>query len=85
MEESSGRSSEPQIKFVGPTVWSASLLMGWTHLSGKVVSLVDGDPGVPKSHNFKVMLLSSFRVMYIGAPVGAILTQSTWTQWAIDR
>jgi hypothetical protein len=37
-------------RLVGPTNRSTSLLIGWTHLSGTVVSLVGGDPGVPMSH-----------------------------------
>jgi hypothetical protein len=35
---------------VGPTNRSAGLLVGQTHLSGTAMSLVGGDPGVPKSH-----------------------------------
>jgi hypothetical protein len=35
----------------GPTDRSAGLLVGRTHLSGTVVSLVGGDHGVPMSHN----------------------------------
>jgi hypothetical protein len=35
---------------VGPTNRSAGLLVGRTLLSGMVVSLVGGDPGVPMSH-----------------------------------
>jgi hypothetical protein len=35
---------------VGPTVRSASLLVGQTHLSGTAVSLVGGDLGVLTSH-----------------------------------
>jgi hypothetical protein len=35
---------------VGPTDRLTSLLVGRTHLSGTVVSLVCGDPGVPMSH-----------------------------------
>jgi hypothetical protein len=34
----------------GPPTRSAGLLVGRTHLSGTVVSLVGGDPGVPMSH-----------------------------------
>jgi hypothetical protein len=51
LEESSGRSSGPQIRFVAPTIRSASLPMGWTHLSGVAASLVDGDPGLPMYHS----------------------------------
>jgi hypothetical protein len=40
---------------VGPTDRSAGLLLGRTHLSGTVVSLVSGDPGVPMSHSTKWM------------------------------
>jgi hypothetical protein len=36
---------------VGPTDRSAGLLVGRIHLSGTVVSLVGGDPGVPMSHS----------------------------------
>jgi hypothetical protein len=36
---------------VGPTVRSASLLVGRTHLSVTALSLVGGDLGVPMSHN----------------------------------
>jgi hypothetical protein len=35
---------------VRPTDRSAGLLVGWTYFSGTVVSLVDGDTGVPMSH-----------------------------------
>jgi hypothetical protein len=35
---------------VGPTNRSAGLLVGRTHLTGRAVSLVGGDPGVPMSH-----------------------------------
>jgi hypothetical protein len=44
---SSEKSSGPQIRFVGPTVRLTSLLLGRTHLSGTVVSMVGGDLGVP--------------------------------------
>jgi hypothetical protein len=37
-------------RLVGPTDKSASLLIGWTHLSRTAMSLVGGDPGVPMSH-----------------------------------
>jgi hypothetical protein len=54
---SSGESSEvfrrscgPPTRSVGSTDRSAGLLVGWTHLSGMVVSLVGGNPGVPMSH-----------------------------------
>jgi hypothetical protein len=42
----------PPTRSVGPTVRSAGLLVGRTHLSRTVVSLVDGDPGVPMSHSY---------------------------------
>jgi hypothetical protein len=45
------RSCGLPIRSVGPTDRSAGLLVGRTHLSGTVVSLVSGDPGVPMSHN----------------------------------
>jgi hypothetical protein len=35
---------------VRPTDRSTGLLVGRTHLSGTVVSLVGGDPGVPMSY-----------------------------------
>jgi hypothetical protein len=38
------------MRSVGPTNMSAGLLVGQTHLSVTVVSLVGGDPGVPMSH-----------------------------------
>jgi hypothetical protein len=41
---------QPPTRSVGPTDRSAGLLVGRTHLSGMVVSLVSGDPGVPMSH-----------------------------------
>jgi hypothetical protein len=44
------RSCGLQTRSVGPTVRSAGLLVGRTHLSGTVMSLVGGDPGVPMSH-----------------------------------
>jgi hypothetical protein len=44
------RSCGPPTRSVGPTVMSVSLLVGQTHLSGTVVRLVGGDPGVPMSH-----------------------------------
>jgi hypothetical protein len=48
---------------VGPTDRSASLLVGRTHLSGTVVSLVGGDPGVPMSHNKgRVIILYNFEL-----------------------
>jgi hypothetical protein len=40
----------PPTMSVGPTDRLASLLVGQTYLSGTVVSLVGGDPGVPMSH-----------------------------------
>jgi hypothetical protein len=40
----------PHTRSGRPIVRSASLLMGRTHLSGTIVSLVGGDPGVPMSH-----------------------------------
>jgi hypothetical protein len=40
----------PPTMSVGPTDRLASLLVGRTYLSGTVVSLVGGDPGVPMSH-----------------------------------
>jgi hypothetical protein len=39
-----------QLGRLGPLDWSAGLLVGRTRLSGTVVSLVGGDPGVPVSH-----------------------------------
>jgi hypothetical protein len=39
-----------QLRSVGPTDRSASLLVSQTHLSGTAVSLVGGDPGVPMPH-----------------------------------
>jgi hypothetical protein len=53
--ESSRRSSGSHIRSVGPTVRSASLLLGRTHLSRTTVNLVSGDPGVPMSHKPRVM------------------------------
>jgi hypothetical protein len=44
------RSCGTLTRSVGPTDRSVSLLVGQTHLSGTVVSLVGGDPGVPMSH-----------------------------------
>jgi hypothetical protein len=44
------RSCGPPTRSVGPTDRSAGLLVGRTHLSGTVMSLVGGDPGVPMSH-----------------------------------
>jgi hypothetical protein len=44
------RSCGPPTRSVGPTVRSASLPIGRTHLLGTAVSLVVGDPGVPMSH-----------------------------------
>jgi hypothetical protein len=44
------RSCGPPTRSVGPTVRSASLLVGQTHLLGTGVSLVGEDPGVPMSH-----------------------------------
>jgi hypothetical protein len=41
-----------QLGRFGPTVRSAGLLVGRTHLSGTAVSLVGGDPWVPMSHRF---------------------------------
>jgi hypothetical protein len=43
-------SSGPHVRSGGPTDRSAGLFVGRTHLSGTVVSLVGGDPGVPMSH-----------------------------------
>jgi hypothetical protein len=40
---------------VGSTNRSADLLVGRTHLSGTVGSLVDGDPGVPMSHRYDLL------------------------------
>jgi hypothetical protein len=40
----------PPTRSVGPLDRSAGLLVGWTHLSGTVMSLVGGDPRVPMSH-----------------------------------
>jgi hypothetical protein len=48
--ESFGRSCGLPTRSVGPTVRSTGLLVGRTHLSGTIVSLVGGDPGVPMSH-----------------------------------
>jgi hypothetical protein len=45
-----GRSCGPPTKSVGPNNRSAGLLVCRTYLSGTVVSLVGGDPGVPMSH-----------------------------------
>jgi hypothetical protein len=45
------RSCGPPTRSVGPTVRSAGLLVGLTHLSGTVVSLISGDPGIPMSYN----------------------------------
>jgi hypothetical protein len=39
-----------QLGWLGPLDRSAGLLLGRTRLSGTVVSLVGGDPGVPVSH-----------------------------------
>jgi hypothetical protein len=39
-----------QLGRFGPTDRLAGLLAGRTYLSGTVVSLVGGDPGVPMSH-----------------------------------
>jgi hypothetical protein len=50
IKESSGRSLGPQTRSVGPTVRSASLLMGRTHLSGMVMSLVGRDPRLSMYH-----------------------------------
>jgi hypothetical protein len=44
------RSCGSPSRSVVPTVRSTGLLVGRTHLSGMVVSLVGGDPGVPLSH-----------------------------------
>jgi hypothetical protein len=44
------RSCGPPTRSVGPTDRSTGLLVGRAHLSGTVVSLVGGDPGVPMSH-----------------------------------
>jgi hypothetical protein len=40
-----------QLGRLGPLDRLAGLLVGRTHLSGTVVSLVGGDPRVPMSHN----------------------------------
>jgi hypothetical protein len=40
----------PHVRSDGPSDRSAGLLVGWTHLSVTVVSLVGGDIGVPMSH-----------------------------------
>jgi hypothetical protein len=40
----------PPTRSVGPLDRSAGLLVGRTHLSGTVMSLVGGDPRVPMSH-----------------------------------
>jgi hypothetical protein len=50
------RSCGSPTRSVGPTEWSAGLLVGRTHLSGTAVSMVGGDPGVPMSHNFIIFL-----------------------------
>jgi hypothetical protein len=42
-------------RLVGTIDRSASLLVGRTHLSGTVMSLVGGDPGVPMSHTYLVI------------------------------
>jgi hypothetical protein len=46
----SRRSCGLPTRSVGPTNKSAGLLVGRTHLSGTVVGLVGGDPGVTMSH-----------------------------------
>jgi hypothetical protein len=43
------RSCRPPTRSVGPTERSVGLLVGQTYLSGTIVSLVSGDPGVPMS------------------------------------
>jgi hypothetical protein len=48
-------SSGPHVKSDRPTDRSAGLLVGQTHLSGSVVSLVSGDPGVPMSHRYQLV------------------------------
>jgi hypothetical protein len=40
----------PQLGWLGSLDRSAGLLVGRTHLSGTVMSMVGGDPGVPMSH-----------------------------------
>jgi hypothetical protein len=45
------RSCGPPNRSVGPTDRSTGLLVGRTHLSGMVMSLVGGDPRVPISHS----------------------------------
>jgi hypothetical protein len=46
-------SSGPHVRSGRPTDRSAGLLVGRTRLSGMVVSLVGGDPGVPMSHKVR--------------------------------
>jgi hypothetical protein len=55
------RSYGPPTRSVGPTVRSASLLVGRTHLSGTAVSLVGGDPWVPMSHTTYDRTLHGYR------------------------
>jgi hypothetical protein len=44
------RSYGPPTRSVGPTNRLAGLLVGRTYISGTIVSLVSGDPGLPMSH-----------------------------------
>jgi hypothetical protein len=46
------RTCGPPTRSFGPTDRSAGVLVGRTHLSRTVVSLVGGDPRVPMSHKF---------------------------------
>jgi hypothetical protein len=52
------RSCGPPTRSVGPTDWSAGLLVGRTHLPGTAVSLVGGDPGLPMSHKRLICTLA---------------------------
>jgi hypothetical protein len=50
----------PPTRSIGPTVRSAGLLVGRTHLSGTDVSLVGGDSGVPMSHTEESTVVKKF-------------------------
>jgi hypothetical protein len=60
----------PPTRSVGSSNRSAGLLVGRTHLSGTVVSLVGGDLGVPMSHRNDLGFQSAGFDLFIPAAQG---------------
>jgi hypothetical protein len=75
------RSYGPPTRLVGPTDRSAGLKIGRTHLSGTVVSLIGGDPGVPTSHSTRTRFVSQTGRLHsrINTTVKSLQTSTSMT------